>query len=257
MSATMAAPKLPLKMNPVRLVFSSSLWRAAGFLVGYLVLSGLLFSVALTVATTAAALSFTLVGIPLAIAAAAVVHWCACLERVRLRPLFDQPVLPSYRPLPDRGLFAQAKACWRDRSTWREAAYLVGLFAPFLALDTVVVALWAWFLSWITLPFWYWAPWLDFHGRRIHGYQLGFYFPHGPDGPGTIGVFVDTLPKALIVAAVGVIAFVLFNYVLVATARMHARVARALLRPPVDPLQAVKTVATGPGPLGPITPTTG
>ena len=256
MSAPMAASRLPLNMNPVRLVFSSSLWRAAGFLIGYLVLGGVLFSVALTAASTVAALSFTLIGIPLAIAAAGIVHWCASMERARLRPLFERPVAASYRPPPDGGLLARAAACWRDRGTWREFAYLVGLFGPLLALDTAVFTVWAWFLSWITLPLWYWAPWVDYNGRRIHGYQLGFYFPHGPDGAGTIGIFVDTLPKALAVGAAGVIGFAAFNYVLVATARVHARVARALLRPPADPLEDIKTVITGPGPLGPITPTT-
>jgi hypothetical protein len=256
MSGDLAAARLPLYRNPVRLAFSASLWRAVGFLLGYLGLSGVLFSVAVTFVTTAVALSFTLIGLPLAIAAAAGVHWCASMERVRLRPVFDEPVRASYAALPERGWIARAAACWRDRATWRELAYVVGMFVPFLALDTAVVAIWGWFVSWITLPLWYWAPWLDYHGRRIHGYQLGFYFPHGPDGPGTIGIFVDTLPKALLVAAAGIAGFGIFNYVLVATARMHARVARAMLSTPVDPLAEVKTVVSAPGPLGPLRQTT-
>ena len=255
MSGDLAAARLPLYRNPVRLVFSSSLRRALGFLLGYLVLSGVLFSVAVTVVTAVTALSFTLLGLPLAIAAAAVVHWCASMERVRLRPVFDEPVMAGYAALPERGLVARVAACWRDRATWRELAYLVGLFGPLLALDTAVVAIWGWFVSWITLPLWYWAPWIDYHGRRIHGYQLGFYFPHGPDGPGTVGIFIDTLPKALIAAAAGIAGFLIFNYVLVATARLHARVARALLKAPADPLAEARTVVTGSGPLGPLRPT--
>ena len=252
----MAASRLPLNMNPFRLIFSSSLWRAAGFLIVYLLLGWLLFSATLTAVTTVAVLSFTLIGIPLAIAAAGVVHGCANMERTRLRPMFEQPVLASYGALPEGGLIARAKACWRDRSTWREFGYLVGLFVPLLVLDTIVVAIWGSFLSWITLPLWYWAPWTDYHGHRFHGYQLGFYFPHGPDGPGTVGVFIDTLPKALTVAALGLVGFALFSYVLVATARMHARVARALLRPPTDPLEDIKAVISAPGPLGSLTKTT-
>lgn len=256
MSTPTTALRLPLYKNPVRLAFSSSLWRAAGYLIGYIALSAVLFSVVVTVVTTVTALSFTLLGLPLAIAAAAVVHWCASMERVRLRPLFDEPVRFSYPAPPERGLVAHVAACWRDRATWREVGYLVGLFVPFLALDTAVVAIWAWFASWITLPLWYWAPWMQYHGRRFHGYQLGFDFPHGPAGPGTVGIFIDTLPKALLTAAAGITGFLIFNYVLVATARMHARVARALLRAPADPLADVKTVITGPGPLGPLrTPT--
>jgi hypothetical protein len=256
MSGNPAAMRLPFYLNPLRLAFSGSLWRAVGFLFGYIALSGVLFSVAVTVVTTVTALSFTLLGLPLAIAAAAVVHWCASMERVRLRPVFAQPVRAGYAELPERGLVARVVACWRNRATWRELAYLVGLFGPFLALDTVVIAIWAWFISWITLPLWYWAPWLDYHGHRIHGYQLGFYFPHGPDGPGTIGFFIDSLPEALIAAAAGIAGFIIFNYMVVATARLHARVARALLRQPADPLADVKTVIGAPGPLGPLHQTT-
>lgn len=252
MSGGAAPVRLPFYRNPVRLAFSAGLWQAVRFLIGYLVLSAVLFSVAVAVVSTVTALSFTLLGLPLAIAAAAVVHWCAGMERVRLRPLFDEPVRSTYAALPESGLVARVTACWRDRATWRELGYIVGLFVPFYALDTAVVAIWAWFASWITLPLWYWAPWISYHGRRFHGYQLGFYFPHGPAGPGTVGIFIDTLPKALLAAAAGITGFLIFNYVLVATARMHARVARALLRTPADPLADAKTVITGPGPLGPL-----
>jgi hypothetical protein len=247
--------KLVLRLDPVRLLFSRSLWRAVGYLTGYLVFGWLLFSITVTVVTTVGVLSFTLFGIPLAIAAASVVHWCAGVERWRLRAVFDAPVEASYPPLPPRGLLTRARACWSDRATWREFAYMVGLFVPLLGLDVVVVAIWAWFASWITLPLWYWAPWVDYHGIRYHGYQLGFYFPQGrPGGPGTVGVFIDTLPKALIAAGIGLVGFLIFNYLIVVTARMQARVARALLRPPVDPLAEVKAALATPGPLGPLYP---
>jgi Putative sensor len=247
--------KLNLRLDPVRLLFSAGLWRGIGYLIGYLVLGGPLFSIALSVVTTVGVLSFTLFGIPLAIAGAAVVHWCGAVERGRLRGVFDTPVKADYPPLPPRGLIARARACWTDRATWREFAYLVGLFPSLFTLDTAVVAIWAWFASWITLPLWYWAPWIDYHGVRYHGFQLGFYFPQGrPGGPGAVGVFIDTLPKALMAAGLGLAGVLIFNYVVVATARMHARVARALLRPPADPLAEVKAALAAPGPLGPLYP---
>ena len=43
------------------------------------------------------------------------------------------------------------------------------------------------------------------------------------------------------------VAFVLLNYVLVLTARAHARIARALLRAPADPLAPAKEVLARPG----------
>ena len=46
--------------------------------------------------------------------------------------------------------------------------------------------------------------------------------------------------------------FLIFNYVLVITARAHAAVARSVLRAPTDPLAEAKNVLAGPGPLGPL-----
>jgi hypothetical protein len=137
---------------------------------------------------------------------------------------------------------------WTDDATWRDIAYLVGLWVPLAALDTIVFTLWLVFLAAITIPVWYWAPWQTIHGVRYHGYQLG-YFPNGPHGHPGYGIYVDSLPKALLAAAVCLVAFLLFNYVLVATARAHAFVARSLLSEPADPLKEAKEILSGPGPL--------
>jgi hypothetical protein len=67
------------------------------------------------------------------------------------------------------------------------------------------------------------------------------------------GLHVDTLPKALLAAAAFLILFLLFNYVLILTARMHARVALTLLRPPSDPLAEARDVLSRPGPLPSLT----
>ena len=104
-------------------------------------------------------------------------------------------------------------------------------------------------LAGITLPAWYWAPWQTIHGVRFHGYQLG-YFPGGPHGHPAYGFYIDTLPKALLAAAAFGIAFLLFNYVLVATARAHVAVAREPARArPSDPLHEAREVLGRPGPL--------
>jgi hypothetical protein len=65
---------------------------------------------------------------------------------------------------------------------------------------------------------------------------------------------VDTLPEALLAAGVCLVLFLLFNYVLVGTARLHAHIASALLRAPADPMAKAKEVLTKPGPLGPLHP---
>lgn len=248
-----AATRLRLDPNPLRLAFSGSLWRGAWYLIAYVFGTGwLLFATSVTAATVAASLAITLAGIPLLAAAAGVIRGCAKVERARLSQVLTAPVRGGYQPVTKPGIIAQATTRWRDRATWRDVAYLIGLWPPLFVLDTVVLTLWVWFIGWISLPLWYWAPWTEYHGVRYHGYELGFYFPHGPHGPGSVGVFVDSLPAALAVAALGLAGFLLCNYLVVITARAHAAVARSVLRAPADPLAEAKQVLAGPGPLGPL-----
>jgi len=246
--------RLRLYRNPLRLVFSASTWLAAGYLAIYVFVTGwVLFSVALTTTVTAACLAITLAGIPLLVAASGVLRGCANVERARLRRMLPGPVQGRYQQPASPGLIAQVRTRWHDRSTWRDVAYLVGLWVPLFILDTIVFSVWLTLLAGITLPIWYWAPVQHYsHGLTVHGVQFG-YFPNGPSGPGHWGVYVDTLPKALLAAVVCLVLFLLFNYVLVLTGRAHVRIARSLLRAPADPLADAKEVLARPGPLGPLT----
>jgi hypothetical protein len=249
--------RLRLFRNPLRLAVSAGPWRSAWYLAGYVFATGwVLFSAAFTATVTAAVFAITLAGIPLLIAAAEVLRWCADVERRRLRQVLAEPVSGDYRRASGTGLITQAKGRWRDPGTWRDVAYLIGLWVPLFILDTTVLAVWLTFLAGVTLPVWYWAP----RGNAgfgytspttVHGVVLG-YFPHGPNGPGGVGLYVDTLPKALLAAACFLVLLLIFNYVLVITARAHAAVARSLLRAPTDPLAPAKEVLAGPGPLGPL-----
>ena len=124
--------------------------------------------------------------------------------------------------------------------------------APLLVLDFAVIVIWLVLLAGITLPAWYQYPHQTFaigvSASTAHGVQLG-YFPYGPHGHPAWGIYVDTLQKALLVAAACLILFLLFNYVLVAAARLHAAIARSLLRAGDDPLREAKEVLNHPGPL--------
>jgi hypothetical protein len=249
--------RLRLHGNPLRLAVSGSTWRAAAFVAGYIFVAGwLLFAIAFTATVTAAVFLITLAGIPLLAGAAGVVRGCASAERARLRPVLGGPVRGGYRQVTRPGVMAQVRTRWRDPATWRDVAYLIGLWPLLFALDTAVLTVWLTLLAGVTLPAWYWAPrgnvGLGYvNGAAVHGVALG-YFPHGPNGPGRVGLYVDTVPRALLAAAVFLVAFLLFNYVLVLTARAHARIARALLRAPSDPLAPAKEVLARPGPLGPL-----
>ena len=255
--ADAARTRLRLYRNPLRLAVSASPWRAAWYLAVYVFATGwLLFAVAFTTTVAAAGLAITLAGIPLLVAAAGVLRGCAEVERGRLRRVLGEPAPGGYQPVTGTGVVAQLKTRWRDPATWHDVAYLIGLWLPLHILDTVVFAVWLTFLAGITLPAWYWAPHdgagLGYAGNTtIHGVVLG-YFPHGPHGPGGAGLYVDTLPRALLAAAGFLVLFLAFNYVLVITARAHAAVARSVLRAPTDPLAEAKNVLAGPRPLGPL-----
>jgi len=239
--------RLNLRRDPVRLVLSKAVWASGWYLVSYLFIGSGLFAIALTAATVGAAISFTLAGLPVLVAAAVTIRWCADAERTRLELVDAAPVAGRYRP-PLDGLLNGLRIRWSDPATWRDIAYLIGMYAPLFILDTLVLTIWLTFLAGITIPIWYWAPWQTIQGVRYHGYQLG-YFPNGPHGPGGWGLYVDSLPRALLVGAVCLIGFLLFNYVLVATARAHAFVVRALLGEPTDPLKEAKEILSSPGPL--------
>jgi len=247
--------RLRLGANPVGLLLSPAPWAAAWYLFAYLLTGTLLFAAVLTATATAAVLCITLAGLPLLVAAAAVTRGCATTERARLRVVCRDRVTSRYRPVTQPGLIAGLKTRWTDPALWRDLAYLLALYAPLLALDAATLAIWLAIVAGITLPLWYRYPHQAFTvgvnggpSGSAHGVQLG-YFPHGPHGPHAWGLYVDTLPKALAVAAVCLVLFLLFNYVLVAAARAHACVARALLRPPQDPLRKAKEVLRSPGPI--------
>ena len=256
-----AGSRLPLSGNPVRLLLSASPWRAAGYLLSYLIVSGLLFAVVLTASVTTAALAVTVALAPLLIASAAVIRGCAAVQRAMLRQVFQQPVRGGCPPPARSGLWRRGTGAWRTGATWRDLAYLIGLWAPLYVLDTVVLAVWLALLAGITLPLWYRQVTDVCFGscltEHVHGLLFGS-FPAGPHGPGASGLWIyPSVGPALLVAVGCLVAFVAFSYILVLTARLHGQIARAMLRGPSDPLAPARSVLAEPGPLGPLWPSSG
>jgi hypothetical protein len=245
---------LPLYANPLRLVFSASPWRAAGYLLSYLIVSGLLFAIVLFASLTTVVLAVTVALAPLLIASAAVIRGCASVERAMLRQVLRQPVRGSYPPPAADGLWRRARGAWSRGATWRDISYLAGLWVPLFALDAVVFSVWVYLLAGVTLPLWYRHVADVCIGtcgvQHVPGLLFG-RFPNGPHGLGAHGLWIyPSVGPALLVAAGCLVAFVAFSYVLVLTARLHGTVARAVLRGPSDPLGPARHVMTEPGPLG-------
>jgi hypothetical protein len=247
---------LSLRHNPAGMLLSADLWRSAGYLFGYQLVSGTLFAIVVASVSLAIVLGLTIVAAPLALtAAAAIVSGCAGVERARLRLVFAGPAERGRRPAAGRGLWRPALARWSERATWRDLGYLAGLWPVLLMLDTLVLSVWGTFLAGISLPLWYAhvsnACVGDCPVRNVPGLMIG-YFPHGPHGAGSYGIYAGSLPSALLLAAGCAALFLLMNYVLVGTARLQALAARAILGQPSDPLAQARAVLTGPRPLGPL-----
>jgi Putative sensor len=246
--------RLRLYANPLRQLAAGSTWRAAWLLLAYLVWGWLLWAAVLAATLTAAVLCITLAGIPLLIAAAGVIRGCANAERWRLSGVLDAPIHGGYRAVTKPGILGQVRTRWSDPATWRDFAYLFALFPLLWALDFTVMVVWLVLLAGITVPVWYrYVPETFNNGQTAHGLQFG-NFPNGPSGPGSWGWFIGNLHQALIAAGIFLVLFLVFSYVLVGAARLHARIASALLRAPADPMAAAKEVLTRPGPLGPLHP---
>jgi Putative sensor len=246
--------RLRLYGNPLRQLVAGSTWRAAWLLLAYLVWGWLLWAAVFAATLTAAVLCITLAGIPLLVAAAGVIRGCANAERWRLNGVLDAPIPGGYRAVTRPGILGQVRTRWSDPATWRDFAYLFALFPLLWALDLAVIVVWLVLLAGITVPVWYrYVPETFNNGQTAHGLQFG-NFPNGPSGPGSWGWFIGNLHQALIAAGIFLVLFLLFNYVLVGAARLHARIASALLRAPADPMAAAKEVLTRPGPLGPLHP---
>jgi hypothetical protein len=248
--------RLQLRVNPAKLLFSASPWLAAGFLLTYLLASWVLFAIVVTSMALTAVLAITMALVPVLIATGAVVRGCAQVERFMLGQVFRRPVRPCYPAPAGPGLWRRARRTWTNGATWRDIAYLAGLWIPLYALDAVVVAVWATALAGITLPLWYRHVADVCFGNcgtgHVRGVLIG-HFPNGPHGAHASGWWIyNSIGPALLIAAVCLILFLLLNYVLVATARLHAHAARAVLRGTSDPLEPVMAVLAQPGPLGPL-----
>jgi len=231
--------RLSLRHNPLGLLFSGSLWAAAWYLLSYLFTGTVLFAVVLAAAVLAICLSFTLVGLVLMVVAAAVIRACANAERVRLAGVCRSPVRGLYRDAAGRTWLARIRTRWTDPALWRDIAYLSGLYPLLLALDAAVLSIWLSFLAGITTPAWY---------AKVSNGCIGVCL-HGDRGVRFGTVSIDTLSRSLVLAAICLVAFLLFSYVVVATAKLHATIARSLLRPPADPLRGAREVLRRPGPL--------
>src|SRR5258707_5001546 len=104
---SLARGSLRLYLNPLRQAASASTWPATWYLLSYLFVGRVPFGAVVTPRIAAITLAITLAGLPLLIAAAAVIRGCAAAERWRLATGFPRRVPGGNRALPRPGLMAR------------------------------------------------------------------------------------------------------------------------------------------------------
>ncbi|HUY99178.1 MAG TPA: sensor domain-containing protein [Thermomicrobiaceae bacterium] len=193
--------------NPLRLLVSAEPWLALIFALLSFVLGVLWFTVLVTLLSAGIGMAITLVGLPLL--AGTMLLWTsgARLERARVRALLGVKIENPYRPLPAGSIWPRLKVRLADPHTWLDLLYLFLLFPIGIAEFVIAVVMVSVVAAAVTMPAYYRAAPIEiFNGQPV-----------------------DTLPKALATALLGLSFLVALPYVLVGLGRGHAWLAGALL----------------------------
>lgn len=208
----LAGPSLPIMRrsslrNPLRLLVSPEPWLALVFMLLSFVLGIFWFTVLVILLSVGLGMAITLVGLP--VLAGTLVLWTygARLERLRVAAFLGARIQNPYRPLP-AGLLNQLKTRLLDPYVWLDLLYLFLLFPIGIAEFVVSVSALSASVAMLTAPLYY-------------GFGNGPVLANGNR--------IDTLPKALLVAVLGIPLLLLTPYVLVGIGRGHAWLARNLL----------------------------
>jgi signal transduction histidine kinase len=157
-------------------------------------------------------LTLVWVGLPILALAMFVSIVGADTERWRLAVLLGTRLFYPYRPVPRGTVLARVRGRATDPALWRGVLYLLVLL-PVGLVEFVVIFVMAFSAALATYPLWFWTL---------------------PEGQGLLwsGVFVaDTLPEALLVMLVGLVALTATAVFVLEVARAHAYLGRVLLGP--------------------------
>ncbi|WP_405144862.1 sensor domain-containing protein [Sphaerisporangium sp. NBC_01403] len=196
------------------LLLSSWPWRAMLYLISGVCVGAVVLVLFLAFLLTGAVMTLVLVGIPIVLAMGLGGVPVAALERARLRLVDHDPVVSPHRE-PDRpGLRAWVELRFKEQATWRELAY-TGLLVTVLWPVELAIILYGLVVPVVMIS----TPLALVEGDQINVLKAWR---------------VDTLPQALLVAALGVVALAVAAYPLTALAMAHAMLARLLLAPRDD-----------------------
>ncbi|MEA2148380.1 MAG: hypothetical protein QOD69_210, partial [Solirubrobacteraceae bacterium] len=172
-------------------------------------------------------LAITYVGLVVGLATLLGCRWFARVERLRAGIVLGAPIPERGAPRRDARWTARLRALVGDPTTWRDFAWtgLTGFVA--LPLSCIAVTLWGVVLGFVTLPAWYWSL----------------------PGAADVGVWrIDTLPRALAVAAVGLVLVPIAGYLVRGLTIVEVACMRGLLSPSRAAPAAPRDAAPAPAP---------
>ncbi|MFJ6198098.1 sensor histidine kinase [Micromonospora sp. NPDC092111] len=209
-----------LRLPPWRLLRSAWPWRALAYQLSGLVCGTFALAAVVVLATAGAALSLTLVGVPILMALALLGLPVAAVERWRLILVDQEPIASPHR-VPERaGLLSWLRTRFHEPATWRELAYTLVLVV-LLPLE-LLVTLYA-----VVSPV-----------LLVMAWPLLANSPPDATVQGYPGWVIATKPQAWLALPIGFTITVAAVYLLLATAGLHAVLARALLAPREEELRA-------------------
>lgn len=202
--------------SPVSIVLSATLWRSAAMLFLSFVLGSLWWGVLLLMLSLGIGNAVLWIGLPLLLGAMLLWRVAAQCERRRIEWLLGISLPAPYHPLADGTRWQRAFARIGDATTWRDLLYLVLLFPMgVVELFLLCIGLLA-PLCLLALPVYYQS--LPTSGRSAH-----MLWP---------GITVAGWPEALLIAGLGLVWLVPGACLVVGTAALHGKLARALLGEP-------------------------
>ncbi len=202
-------------------------WAATGYLLATLPLGVLWFTVSVTGLVAGIATGPFWIGLPILFLSTVLWRVGARAERALLRGALGVDIPDPYRPRPAGSLLGRFRARLTDPTTWRDFAYLVLLPMLGTLWSGLVLTVWGIPLALLSIPLWY---------RLVPGHVA--IVQTGPDlnlfGPlqkRHALLVVDTVPKALLVAAIGLVLCLAAAHLVRGLAMMHGMIARGLLGP--------------------------
>ncbi len=171
--------------------------------------------IGLTLWVTAVSITLSLliflVGLFVALAAFYCFRWFGRLERRRAALVLDGPIPERYRDAPPgSGWFQKLKFMSKDPATWKDFTWCLLAGTVGCLISWAVLVVWGLVLGLVTLPAWYWAL---------------------PDSA-NVGLWeVDTLPLALLTAAVGLVLIPVAGWLSRLLTVAELAMMRPLLRP--------------------------